>query len=358
MEQTAPQASRHTTSKLGGNLLIVDDNELNRTRLAARLRDNGYTVECIDDGFKALELIRVQPFDLVLLDTMMPGMPGEEVLRELKDIPETADIPVIMISGLDEAESVATCIDLGAADILSSPFDPVLLRARIDACLEKSRLRVQEAEYLRQLQAEMEHSDRLVNVVIPIGIALMREPNYDRLLEKILLEAKSICRADGGTLYLRTDEKFLKFVMLRNDSLKINLGGTTGNPITFPPLNLYDPVTDKPNHSQVACHVALLGKSVNIEDAYDVEGFDFRGTREFDKRTGYRSKSFLTVPLLNQKNEVIGVLQLINAMDPDDGEVIPFDPILQQSVESLSLLAAAALENYERLQGVSTPPAA
>lgn len=345
------QPLRKTASRFGGRLLIVDDNQLNRTRLAKRLQENGYEVETIDDGFKSLELIRSKDFDLILLDTMMPGMPGEEVLRELKDSPETKDIPVIMISGLDEAESVATCIELGAADILSSPFDPVLLRARIDACLENRLLREQEAKYLQQLQVEMEHSDRLVNVVIPIGLALMREPNYDRLLEKILLEAKSICHADGGTLYLRFEEKFLKFVMLRNDSLKINLGGSTGNPITFPPLNLFDPVTGKPNHHQVACHVALLGQSVNIEDAYNAEGFDFRGTREFDQRTGYRSQSFLAVPLLNEQEEVIGVLQLINAQD-EEGKVIPFDPILQQSVESLSLLAAAAVENYQRLQSV------
>ncbi len=351
MNPTASQPLRKTASRFGGRLLIVDDNLLNRTRLAQRLQDNGYDVVTIEDGFKALELIRRERFDLILLDTMMPGMPGEEVLRELKDDPDTRDIPVIMISGLDEAESVATCIELGAADILSSPFDPVLLRARIDACLETRRLREQEAKYLQQLQAEMEHTDRLVNVVIPIGLALMREPDYDKLLEKILIEAKSICHADGGTLYLRFADKFLNFALVRNDSLKINLGGSTGNPIKFPPLNLYDPATGKPNHQQVACHVALLGKSVNIADAYNVEGFDFRGTREFDQRTGYRSQSFLTAPLLNEQNEVIGVLQLINAQDAE-GKVVPFDPILQQSVESLSLLAAAAVENYQRLQSI------
>jgi CheY-like chemotaxis protein len=353
MNPTVSQPARKTASRYGGKLLIVDDNLLNRTRLAQRLTDNGYTVTTIEDGFKALELIDQQDFDLILLDTMMPGMPGEEVLRELKDDSATRDIPVIMISGLDEAESVATCIELGAADILSSPFDPVLLRARIDSCLETRRLREQEAKYLQQLQVEMEHSDRLVNVVIPIGLALMREPDYNRLLEKILIEAKSLCHADGGTLYLRENEKFLKFVLLRNDSLKIKLGGSTGNPITFPPLNLFDPVTGKPNHHQVACHVALTGSSVNIADAYDVEGFDFRGTREFDQKTGYRSQSFLTLPLLNEQNEVIGVLQLINAQDAETGKVIPFDPILQQSVESLSLLAAAAVENYQRLQGAA-----
>jgi CheY-like chemotaxis protein len=258
------------------------------------------------------------------------------------------DLPVIMISGLDEVESVAIGIESGAEDYLSSPFDPALLAARIDACLENKRLREQEVVYLRQLEREKAHSDRLVNVVIPLGISLMKEPDFDRLLEKILMEAKALCQADGGTLYLRTDDDRLKFVLLRNDTLQIVLGGSSGRAIPFPPLQLYDSQTGAPNHHQVACHVALSGQSVNIPDAYDAQGFDFHGTREFDQKTGYRSVSFLTVPLKNEQERVIGVLQLINAKAPSAGPIIAFDPALQQSVESLSRLAAAALESQPR----------
>ncbi|MEW6304514.1 MAG: response regulator [Verrucomicrobiota bacterium] len=350
--ESAPASTNGSPGK-EGLLLLVDDNELNRERLAGRLQRQGYRVLTVAGGEQALQKITEEPVDLVLLDSMMPGLSGQEVLRAIKEAPTTQDIPVIMISGLDEIDSVAHYIEMGAADYLPSPFDPVLLMTRIDSCLENKRLREKEAQFLKELQREMEHSDRLVNVVIPIGITLMREPDFNRLLEKILLEAKSICHADGGTLYLRTEDDGLKFVMLRNDSLHISMGGTSGKPIPFPPLRLYDPQTKEPNHSQVACHVALTGASVNIPDAYHAEGFDFKGTREFDRRTGYRSASFLTVPLRNQRDEVIGVLQLINAQDPKTGQIIPFDPILQQSVESLSLLAAAALESYHRVHSTA-----
>jgi CheY-like chemotaxis protein len=335
-------------------LLLVDDNRLNRERLAGFLQVRGYKVTTASGGTMALDLLRAESFDLVLLDSMMPEPNGLQVLEIIKTDPALRDIPVVMISGLDEIEIMVRCIQLGATDYVSSPFDPVLLSARIDACLENKRLRAKEVLFLHQLQKEKQHSDQLVNVVIPIGISLLEEKNVNRLLETILLEAKSLANADGGTLYLRTEDQRLKFVMLKNDSLKTSLGGTSGAPIPFPPLNLHDPQTGKPNHSQVACHVALTATSVNIPDAYNADGFDFHGTRAFDQKTGYRSTSFLTVPLKNKRNEVIGVLQLINATHPKTGKVVPFDPALQQSIESLSLLAAAALDRFQK--GLTSQP--
>ena len=330
-------------------LLLVDDNPLNRLRLSDRLQRQGYTVSQADNGRQALVRLRRETFDLVLLDSMMPEFSGEQVLRAIKSDVSLQKIPVIMISGLDEIESVARCIELGAEDYLPSPFDPVWLSARIDACLENKRLREQEVLFLKQLQKEKDRSDHLINDVIPIGISLMAEQDFNRLLEMILVEAKSLCNADGGTLYLREGERQLKFVMLRNDTLDIILGGASGKPIPFPPLNLFHPQTGEPNHSQVACHVALTGESVNIADAYNAAGFDFHGTRAFDEKTGYRSTSFLTVPLKKKHGEVIGVLQLINAQASPTREVISFEPTLQQFIESLASLATAALESYERI---------
>ncbi len=149
--------------------------------------------------------------------------------------------------------------------------------------------------------------------LIEIGIALSAERENNRLMERILLEAKDLCNADGGTLYLVAEDEGLKFEIMRTDSLKIALGGTTGKDITFPPVRLYDSKTGKPNHKNVATHVALSGDSINIPDAYKAKDFDFSGTKKFDKGTGYRSRSFLTVPLKNHDGDVIGVLQLLNA---------------------------------------------
>ncbi len=185
--------------------------------------------------------------------------------------------------------------------------------------------------------------------LIDIGIALSAERDFNRLMEMILLEAKEISNADGGTLYIRTDDDKLKFEIMRTDSLKIALGGTTGKPITFPPLNMFDPATKEPNHRNVASHAALTGASVNVPDAYEAKDFDFSGTRKFDAGTGYRSKSFLTVPLKNSQNAVIGVLQLLNARDRATGEVIPFSGEIQPVIEALSSQAAVALDNNQLL---------
>ena len=177
-----------------------------------------------------------------------------------------------------------------------------------------------------------------------IGASLSAERDIGRLLEAILSAAKSITRADGGTLYLLSEDGTLRFEIMRTSSLKLYLGGTTGNPIPFYPIHLTDK-DGKPNHGMVAAYAAHTGKTVNIADAYTADGFDFTGTRNFDKKTGYRSKSFLTVPMANHEHEVIGVLQLINAQDPKTGDVVPFSPADQRLAESLASQAAIALTN-------------
>lgn len=176
-----------------------------------------------------------------------------------------------------------------------------------------------------------------------IGASLSAERDINRLLESILVAAKTITRADGGTLYRVTEEQTLRFEIVRTSSLKSYLGGTTGNPVPFYPIQLYK--DGKPNHNMIAAHVALSGKTVNIEDAYTAEGFDFSGTRAFDLKTGYRSQSFLTVPMKNHENEIIGVLQLINATDPKSADIRPFSPSDERLAESLASQAAIALTN-------------
>jgi CheY-like chemotaxis protein len=135
----------------GDPLLIVEDNEVNRDVLARHLGRQGYATAAAENGIEALEMVRARKFDLMLLDVMMPKMDGYETLRLMKADPHLRDIPVIMISALDDIESVVRCIEMGAEDYLPKPFDPVLLRARIGACLEKKRLRDLEIEYLRNV---------------------------------------------------------------------------------------------------------------------------------------------------------------------------------------------------------------
>jgi serine phosphatase RsbU (regulator of sigma subunit) len=148
-------------------LLVVDDNPGNRDMLSRRLRHDGYTVETAENGRNALEVIQSQPVDLVLLDVMMPEMNGYEVLDRLKADSSLRDIPVIMISALDEIESVVRCIEMGAEDYLAKPFNPVLLRARVTASLEKKRLRDVERLYAQSMEKELEVGRKIQSSFFP-----------------------------------------------------------------------------------------------------------------------------------------------------------------------------------------------
>jgi len=199
---------------------------------------------------------------------------------------------------------------------------------------------------LRRFEGAASSSDDLVQRLEQlnlIGASLSAERDINRLLETILAAAKTITRSDGGTLYRITEEGTLRFEIVRTTSLRNYLGGTTGTPVPFYPIQLHK--DGKPNHGMVAAYAALTGETVNIADAYAAEGFDFSGTRAFDTKTGYRSKSFLTVPMRNHEHEIIGVLQLINAQDRRTGEIVPFSDSDQRLVESLASQAAVALTN-------------
>jgi HD-GYP domain-containing protein (c-di-GMP phosphodiesterase class II) len=186
---------------------------------------------------------------------------------------------------------------------------------------------------------------RWIEELNQIGASLSSEQNISVLLEAILLSAMSIANADGGTLYRVVDGKWIKFETLRTESLGIAMGGTTGKEITFPLIPLYQ--DGMPNDSLVVASAVLKDCTINIRDVYEAEGFDFSGTRKFDEKTGYRSKSFLTVPMKNHEQEIIGVLQLINAKDRKTGEIVGFSAVDQNFAESLASQAAIALTNRQ-----------
>ena len=185
--------------------------------------------------------------------------------------------------------------------------------------------------------------------LIDIGIALSAEKNPDRLMEMILLEAKELTHADGGTLYIRTRNDELEFKIVRTDSLEVAQGGTSGVPITLPPVAMFD-AEGEPNLKTIVSYAANTGDTINIRDAYDSTEFDFSGTKKFDQATGYHSKSFLTVPLKNRGGEVIGVLQILNSLDPATGEVTTFSEEITPLIEALASQAAVALENQNLIE--------
>ena len=186
-----------------------------------------------------------------------------------------------------------------------------------------------------------------------IGIALSTEKDTDKLFELILEEAKNITNADGRTLYMIDNNGNLKFEIMRNDSMKTIMGGTSGVKIPLEPvLKYFD--DGEPNYKNVSAYAALTGETINIKDAYEEEGYDFSGAIAYDKSSGYRSKSFLTVPLKNHENEIIGVMQLINAIEKNTGEVIPFTSEVQEQVESIASQGAVALTNKRLVEELKT----
>lgn len=210
------------------------------------------------------------------------------------------------------------------------------------------------ASFLARFAAIAIDQQRLSEEQRQLLVTLSAESKTDRLLECILDEAQRLARAEGGTLYLYDESDLsrpaLRFALLRNDVLGFKQGGVDGEPITLPPLALYDE-SGKENHRLVAAHVAHTKKMINIADVYDeTDEFDFSGTQKFDQRNGYRSQSMLSIPLLNHAQEVIGVLQLINAREVDTGRVIPFTERVVPVITALASYAAIALNNQLLVQ--------
>jgi len=184
-------------------------------------------------------------------------------------------------------------------------------------------------------------NEKLGNVVekmTDIGMALSSEKDFNKLSELIVSHVCELTHADAGTLYL-LENNVLNFLIIQNDTLNIRMGGKSGDKIPFPPVEL--------NESNVSAYVALKDKTVNIPDVYDSELFDFTGPKKFDKSSGYRSKSMLVVPMKNDKNEIVGVIQLLNAKAPDTDEIIPFSEDIVGLAESIASQAAVAVSNVK-----------
>lgn len=196
---------------------------------------------------------------------------------------------------------------------------------------------------MKKKVTDVEH---LLDIMTRIGVALSREHNHQRLLELILVKAQEITNADGGTIYSLTENNTLKFEILINRSMGIHLGGTRKKINKFADLPLYD-AQGLPNNHMLAPWAAISKKTIRIDDAYRVRKFDLSGTKKFDRDMGYHSQSFIIVPMTNHLDEVIGVLQLINASDEQTGEVIAFSSLHQHIVESLASQAAVAITNQK-----------
>lgn len=186
-------------------------------------------------------------------------------------------------------------------------------------------------------------TNSILNQILDVSIKLSSEKNTQNLLESILLAAKDLADADGGTIYAVNENKQLVFDTLLNDSLNLHRGGSSGNREAFEPIPIY--VDGNINKNAIVSHAAATGQTINIDDIYHVKGYDLTRAKEMDVINHYRTQSVLTVPMKNHEGELNGVLQLVNARD--HGKIVPFDLEVEHRVVALTSLASVALTNRQ-----------
>jgi signal transduction histidine kinase/DNA-binding response OmpR family regulator len=303
-----------------GHILVVDDDQQSLITLVHNLRQQGYTISLAEDGKQALEMIQAESYDLMLLDILMPEVDGYQVLEQMKSNGTLRNVPVIVISAVDEMESVIRCIGMGAEDYLPKPFNPVLLKARIGASLEKKRLRDQEQAHLKQLEAEKK---RLV-MLNQMGRDLTATLDLPRVVERLLQAVIDIVGAEGASVWLWDKEE--------EGCLVCQTAFHLGEERTPRDLRL-------PSGQGIAGWVAKTGESVVVPYAPE----DPRFSSSIDKQTDFHTTSLLAVPL-RVRRAVIGVLELVNKQDGHFGEQ---DLVL---VETLAASAAIAFDNAELVE--------
>ena len=330
---------------LHGNILIVDDVPANLTLLAGMLKENGHRVRPVPSGKLALKAVESELPDLILLDIMMPVMDGYETCRHLKENPKTKDIPVVFITAKAEVEDEMKGFELGAVDYITKPISQPLVLARVQTHLRLKMMQDSLKDQNQFLDASVQSrtkdlvtaQDKL-EYLIQMGLELGQERDRITLLRKILFGGKILLNCDAATLYIVTEHKTLRFAQrTKSDelpSLEIPLYDETGAPV----------------ERYMASWCALHNEPIIVDDVYSETRFDSSGAKKMDAESGYRTVSILTVPLSARKGEVIGVLQFLNALDPETGTVIPFRPELLRFVTAMATQAAVALDNVKLIE--------
>ena len=330
---------------LHGNILVVDDVPANLTLLAGMLKENGHRVRPVPSGKLALKAVENELPDLILLDIMMPVMDGYETCRHLKENPKTKDIPVVFITAKAEVEDEMKGFELGAVDYITKPISQPLVLARVQNHLRLKRMQDSLKDQNQFLDASVQNRTKdlvaardKLEYLIQTGLELGQERDRITLLRKILFGGKILLNCDAGTLYIVTEHKTLRFAQrTKNDelpSLEIPLYDETGAPV----------------ESYMATWCAIHNEPIIVDDVYSETRFDSSGAKKMDAESGYRTVSMLTVPLSPREGEVIGVLQFLNALDPETGTVIPFRPELLRFVTAMATQAAVALDNVQLIE--------
>lgn len=311
------------------------------------LRDNLLALIPHSDVFLISQATELMPelltgnMDMLLIDIEhSPENVAELLILDSKSHLLLNQLPILVLCPSEAIEIRNIMLGLGACDYISLPLEAGEVTARIrnaQTCRElfKSYQAIQD-----NLATEVKIRTAKLNLLINSGLMMAVEKNRERLLDYILQEGQKLLHCDGATLYLVTKHNTLRFaVRTRQDILP------------FDELALLDPVSRQANTKYVSCFAAHYKKAILIDDVYQEKRFDFGGTRNFDAQTGYKTVSLLTIPMMPRNGETIGVLQFINALDPETGKPIPFPVDVLPLIEALAAQAAVALDNLKLIEG-------
>ncbi len=285
-----------------------------------------------DDLSKLLTMLQVQRYDLLVIF----NIPTPEIIRELRENFSAALLPIIVCQEHKDPQLRNSILELGISDYICGTTDSTEIALRIQGKLNE--IKVYKAELAHYAADKKDLSEQL-EILIANGLMLSVEHDRFRLLQHILETSQSLLNCAAGTLFLLTEQNTLQFnLRTRKDVLPI---------LEIP---LYDPATGKPNEKYVCTYSALNRKTVIIDDIERDNRFDFSGTRNFHSESDFKAVSMLSIPIAPRDGDVIGVLQFVNAKDPDTDQIIPFRRDLIMLVEAFAAQAAVALDNLKLVE--------
>jgi CheY-like chemotaxis protein len=309
-------------------ILVVDDERLNRTLMTVALSNAGYTVTCAEHGREALETLQAQPYDVMLLDLLMPEMDGFQVLEQMQTNDDLRHIPVIVTSGIDDMESIIRCIEMGAADFITKPFELALLQARVTSALARRRLLLLEAAHGHAQQ----RAEVLLAQVIPRGAALTSAANAQQVCDQIVREAVGLGAAAAGRLYL-----FVEANVLRCEAGSLPAAGLPH--LRMQPEGGSAAARPAPAAEVVQRDTPLFLATAEQVAAFDVASWQAGGITEL--------AALLAVPLRSAAGQVLGVLELAYTRPPAPEQAAFLAHSGPQVLGAFGMLAAAALEQHK-----------
>ncbi len=326
-------------------ILVCNDVLGDISGLALQFEIAGYAhVMSEVDPNRVLPLLEQRAFGLLVLDLELLLLDGVGMIRQVRQRFSAEELPILAVTCGSVHEVRDAALAAGANDYLAKPLDQIDLALRTRNLLALSNACKAHAAMRSDLAREMSERTAKLDLLIQSGLMLSMEHDHSKLLRHILFEGQRLLNCDGGTVYLVSEQNTLD-----QKSLHFSLR-TREDTLPAFELPLYDSATSKANEHYVSTYVAIHNRTVLIDDVYQETRFDLSGTRRFDADSHYRTVSMLTVPMAPRAGAVIGVVQFMNAKDPQTGAIIPFSPDLVGLVEALASQAAIALDNLQLVE--------